>query len=208
MAGRAAKQGVQERAPRGPKYVAKREHILVTALDLFREKGYDATSLQEVADAAGLLKGSLYYYFKSKDHLLVEVAARVHWNFSESMSELEGLRGSALERIHRHLHQTAYNSGRNQKLLQIFYREFQRFNESDRARIVELRDEQEGFLRMLIGEGQSDGTIRTDVDVKVAAIGLETMATNVYAWYDPRQALSLDEIANSLADLGMHSLRS
>lgn len=47
-----------------------RERILESALDLFRERGYDATTMRMIAEAAGVSLGNSYYYFPSKDHLV------------------------------------------------------------------------------------------------------------------------------------------
>ncbi|WP_409341760.1 TetR/AcrR family transcriptional regulator [Paenibacillus sp. MBLB4367] len=51
----------------------KKRHILDTAIKCFANKGYHATSIQEIADTAGIAKGSLYFYFKSKEHLLISI---------------------------------------------------------------------------------------------------------------------------------------
>ena len=53
-----------------PEYVARREEIVAKAAELFREKGFDALTLDDVADALGFRRASLYYYVKSKSHLL------------------------------------------------------------------------------------------------------------------------------------------
>lgn len=51
----------------------KRTTIIKTAIQLFAEKGFHSTSIQEIADAAGIAKGSMYLYFKSKDDLLLSI---------------------------------------------------------------------------------------------------------------------------------------
>jgi len=53
-----------------------KERILDTATELFSDKGFDGTKVQEIADAAGVNKAMLYYYFKSKDDLLMAVIGR------------------------------------------------------------------------------------------------------------------------------------
>src|SRR5207248_7148396 len=52
------------------------EQVYAAALRLFREKGYHATSMQDIAAAVGLYKGSLYHYIGSKEDLLVRVFER------------------------------------------------------------------------------------------------------------------------------------
>ncbi|WP_274363777.1 TetR/AcrR family transcriptional regulator [Paenibacillus thermotolerans] len=56
----------------------KRTHIIETAIKLFAEKGFHASSIQEIADAAGVAKGSMYFYFRSKDDLLLSIYRYYH----------------------------------------------------------------------------------------------------------------------------------
>jgi AcrR family transcriptional regulator len=55
-----------------------RAHILETALELFRERGYEETTMRAIAEAAGVAVGNAYYYFKSKEHLIQAFYARTH----------------------------------------------------------------------------------------------------------------------------------
>ena len=62
------------RRPRG----ATRELILDVALELFNEKGYEKTSLREIADRLGVTKAALYYHFERKEEILLELHLRLH----------------------------------------------------------------------------------------------------------------------------------
>lgn len=63
-----------------------RERILDVALDLFVEQGFDGTSLRQIAEALGITKAALYYYFASKDDILVALHMRLHEFGREVMS--------------------------------------------------------------------------------------------------------------------------
>lgn len=190
------------------KYAAKRDLILDAALELFRENGYDATSLQQVADKTGFLKGSLYYYLQSKEDILAELAERVHASFGRTLEQYQRAEGPVLLRIETLLRSVAVDAGKNQDLLVVFYREFPRISEERRAKIIKLRDEQEKLLVDLIAEGQRAAEIRPEVDPKIAAIGLEAMANSVYTWYKPSGRKTLNSIAKELAALAVQGLRA
>jgi AcrR family transcriptional regulator len=72
-----------------------RERILDEARSLFLERGFAATSMQEIADAVGMTKPALYYHFKDKQDLLVAVLGREmeegHHAFSDSLTRSESL---------------------------------------------------------------------------------------------------------------------
>jgi len=72
--GRSARRSGGERKPREERWA----QLIEVATRVFFEKGYDAASLQDIADRLGMLKGSLYYYIQSKEDLLFEVISTVH----------------------------------------------------------------------------------------------------------------------------------
>jgi AcrR family transcriptional regulator len=72
-----------EEAPRGT-----RERILDVALDLFIEKGFDKTSLREIAEQLGFSKAALYYHFASKDDILMALHLRLHGMGRDALSNL------------------------------------------------------------------------------------------------------------------------
>jgi AcrR family transcriptional regulator len=64
--------------PLSPEATSTRERILDVALDLFTEKGFDGTSLREIAERLGVTKAALYYHFASKDDILLALHMRLH----------------------------------------------------------------------------------------------------------------------------------
>ncbi len=70
--------------PRG----ATRQRILDVALDLFNDRGYDKTSLREIADALGFTKAALYYHFERKEDILLALHLRLHSVGREVLDQL------------------------------------------------------------------------------------------------------------------------
>lgn len=75
-------ESVDTAAPETPTKTRKgeqtRAHILETALQLFRERGYEETTMRAIAEAAGVAVGNAYYYFRSKEHLIQAFYERTH----------------------------------------------------------------------------------------------------------------------------------
>ncbi|WAA11136.1 TetR/AcrR family transcriptional regulator [Fervidibacillus albus] len=67
----------------------KKEMILRTALSLFAQKGHQATSMQEIAEASGVAKGTLYTYFQSKDDLLLTIFKKYYRQFIDKLQMIE-----------------------------------------------------------------------------------------------------------------------
>jgi AcrR family transcriptional regulator len=89
--GRAERRGASPRQPQEERW----PELIQVATQVFCEKGYDAASLQDIADRLGLLKGSLYYYIKSKYDLLYTVISEVHRAGLANIESLAAAAGSA-----------------------------------------------------------------------------------------------------------------
>lgn len=81
----ATTRGATTAEPGGP---TTRDRILDVALRLFTEKGFDATSLQEVADELGFTKAALYYHYRSKEDILMALHMRMHEIGRQALDEL------------------------------------------------------------------------------------------------------------------------
>ena len=71
-----------------PEAASTRERILDVALDLFTEKGFDGTSLREIAERLGVTKAALYYHFASKDDILMALHMRLHEFGKDALSQM------------------------------------------------------------------------------------------------------------------------
>lgn len=190
------------------KFEGKRERVLASALELFIENGYDATSLQQIADRSGLLKGSLYYYWRTKEDLLYAVVERVHQSTQEMLDEISAEGRSPCEQIESILRLCAAGAVRDRKLLVVFYREMNRIPEQRRSAIVALRDRQDAILRDLIVAGQERGAIERSLDPKITSMSLSLLANSPYTWYRPDGPLPLETIIDQVVGLAMNSLRT
>lgn len=76
-----------------------RERLLVAALEQFTRCGYSATTVRELCEAAGISRPVLYYYFKSKEGLYLELMKGAYATFESTVSDLTAYSGSARERI-------------------------------------------------------------------------------------------------------------
>src|SRR5262245_10313877 len=79
--------------------VEARERLMAAALDQFTLRGYAATSVRELCEAAGVTKPVLYYYFKSKEGLYLQLMEESYAQFEAILTDLSGFQGSARQRV-------------------------------------------------------------------------------------------------------------
>ena len=177
------------------------------ATELFRERGFHATSMQDLAEALGLNRGSLYHYIAAKDDLLWKIVSDALDRLEECVRpELDGT-GSGEARVRRaiaaHLHFAASNLN-ELSLLQIELRSLP----PERLRaLVERRDAYEAHWRRAIAEGIVDGSFRP-LDVRLAGFIVLSTCNWFTQWYRPDGPLAVEELADTLADLLVGGLRA
>ncbi|GIU93448.1 MAG: TetR family transcriptional regulator [Acidimicrobiia bacterium] len=184
----------------------RRREILDAAATIFARKGYAATSIQDIAEAVEILKGSLYYYIDSKEDLLFEVIQEVH---RDGLARLEAMRASqapALERLAAFVRSHVEYNARNLTKISVFFHDFRSLSPERRQLIVEERDIYDHHLRGLIEQGQKEGTICPGTDPKMAAFAILGMMNWMYQWYRPDGDKSPEAIAEIFAEMAVRSV--
>lgn len=185
----------RSRAPR-----RRQSEILEAAARVFHEKGYESTSIQDIADSVGILKGSLYYYITSKEDLLYEIIQGVHEEALKNLDLVAALDGDALQKIRAFVVVHFQNNAENLVKMGVFFKDFRSLSGERRRVIVEERDMYDSFLRDLIRAAQDEGTVCADLDPKLTAITILGMLNWVYQWYRPDGEMNSLEIANLYGD--------
>lgn len=178
----------------------RQSEILEAAARVFHEKGYESTSIQDIADSVGILKGSLYYYITSKEDLLYEIIQGVHVEGMKNLERIAALDGTPLQKIRAFVVVHFTHNAENLVRMGVFFKDFRSLNGERREVIVEERDMYDSYLRDLIREGQKDGSVCPDLDAKLCAITILGMLNWIYQWYKPEGPMSAVEIANVYGD--------
>ena len=184
--------------------VDSRQEILRTAARLFQQRGYDATSMNDVAAALKLSKGGLYHHFQSKDEILFEIMDHAMEITQERV--LNPVRGIAdpEERLRAliRLHIEVVLSPRDREIT-VMLHENHPLPPTLRKRINSRKKEYIHFLENLIGEVQEKGRQQTKIKVspRAAAFALLGMINWIYQWYKPEGELQAQNLAPQFTDL-------
>lgn len=182
--------------------------IYDAAARIFHDKGYQAASIQDVADAVGILKGSLYYYINSKQDLLFRIIDEVHRESLRSLARWQSIEGDALVKLRAFVEGHLTSNVRNLVKIGVFFHDFRSLDEVHRERIVKERDLYDSFLRDLIIQGQREGVIARDVDPKLAAMAILGMMNWIYQWWRDDGPNTPEEVAREFANLVLVGLVS
>lgn len=180
--------------------------ILDAAAKVFHERGYEASSVQEVADAVGILKGSLYHYIDTKEDLLFGILEGVLDDLAPHFDRWRSLEGTYLSRTTTFIEEYTEHIIRNRVKVSVFFADFGALSPKHRAIINVSKDRYDEFLRDLISKGQSEGSIAPDVNPKLASLSIFGMANSTYQWYRPRGGQTPRQIAAEVARLTTRAL--
>lgn len=188
----------------GPKRPREAD-LLAAATRLFRARGFHATSMQDLAEALGMNRGSLYHYIASKDDLLWRVFCRA-FDLLEArvvpVLDSDALPPERLRLAIREHLRVAADHADELSLIQI---ELRSLAPERRAEMIARRDAYEACWRAAITAGVADGSLRP-VDVRIAGIGILSVSNWFTQWFRPDGPLTVDMVAEQFCDLILDGL--
>jgi AcrR family transcriptional regulator len=187
----------------------RRDQIENVAGTLFRERGYPATSVRDIARALDMQGASLYAHVASKEDVLWSIVQRAADRFEQAADAAEeaSRRAPYPERLRALVRAHVGVVTENVEHASAFVYEWKFLSPERRAAIRRRRDRYEGRFRTLIAEGVA-ARVFGRVDPAVAAIFILTALNGIPIWYRQEGRLSADRIANELAELAVRSVEA
>jgi AcrR family transcriptional regulator len=180
--------------------------IVEAAIEVFSRKGYAAASVQDVADAVGLLKGSLYHYISSKEELLFRIFDESHRQGSAIIEEVAALDLPPLERMHTYFERYVRWYLDNVERVSLYFKEWRYLEGERRATVVDQGRVYARFVRELIEEAQAAGDVDPSVDPKLASFFIMGAVNAVPDWYHRGGREAPATIARRYADMTVQVL--
>ena len=184
----------------------RREELLRVSARLFREKGFDGTSIRDISSAAGMHSGSPFYHFKTKQDILVAVMEQ---GLAEGLRRLEdaivapGTAAQRLQRMIRAQISTILEEGND--FIPVLLYDWRSLTEANRRRIIALNDRYDALWQPVIDELKREGYMPGDAQlVRLLVLGAVNWTGR---WYRAGGRLSLDEIAEGAAKLFLQKKR-
>jgi len=182
----------------------RREEVLAVAARLFEEKGYRATSIEDLTNAMGFTKAALYYYVKSKQELLEELAEHIGRELLDfAFAEPDGATSPA-ERLRGFARHHVATVAANRAVFAVTTRERSELSPRMLAHLEGLERQYVGRLTELVAS-QPTGR-RQRWSASLASHVLLGMLGSVVDWYRPDAALTTDEVADAIVDLFLNGI--
>lgn len=180
----------------------KRRRIVEEASHLFFAHGYEATTLDAVAEQLHVTKPFIYSYYRNKGELLSEIC---HMGIQLSLTSLEdalAIEGSATEKLKMVVERTARIIIENQKYISVYQREEKSLDPDDARRIRELRHRFDQKLSELLESGRDSGEFEFE-DSSRTAIWISGLLSWIANWYHEGGRWSATEVVMDAISVSM-----
>jgi AcrR family transcriptional regulator len=183
-----------------------RTAVLDAAIALFIRKGYDATSIDDIAKSLGVTKSAVYHHVVSKEALLADA-------LDEALDELEATveaatraAGPAAERLRDALQGSVEVLVAHQPAVTLLLRVHG--NSETEVAALRRRRRIDKALAGLVGQAVDEGALRSDLDPDVVSRLLFGMVNSLVEWYRAQGPVSSDELARTVAAFAFDGMRS
>jgi len=184
----------------------REDQVRAVALRLFKEKGYHATSMRDIASEVGINKGSLYAYINTKEDLLIPVFERA---MGMLLAQIQAVTAdstlSPSDRLRRLLRAHVTAVAENLDVLTVYLSEWRQLATDTLATNRNQREEYAALFLQVLEDGVRTGEFRP-MDTRIVMLGMIGMCNYLFRWYRSDGRLTPDQIADELIEMVMHGV--
>lgn len=183
----------------------KRDIIIAGALKLFRAKGFDGTSMRELAGSVGMDAASMYYYIRSKDELLEEVCFRIANRYISHLDEIENADIPGAEKVRALVSLHVRLVLEDATAVSVANHEWRCLTKKKLPAYKALRQKYETGFAAILGQAIQNGEFRA-VNTNVALYTLLSSLRWLEAWYKPERGITAEALERDVITLIMKGL--
>ncbi len=187
--------------------LSRKEQVIRKAAELFRQKGYAASSMRDLAQMLGIEAASLYSHIKSKEEILRTLCFDMAAEFRASLVEVEQQDVSASEKLRRGIIGHIQVMARDLTASAVFMNEHRHLSQPYLRDFLLLRINYINRFKRIIEAGMQSGEFKDTIDKKLAVMTLFSSLNWMPMWYDPVGTIEPIELGRQLADMLVNGLK-
>lgn len=185
-----------------------KEKITEQSIRLFEKKGFTETSIQDIVDSIGVTKGTFYYYFSSKEELLMDIHLRYIDDLLLAQEQIINDESITFkDRLFQIVSMLISNIKTQKASAKVFFREIKNLNEERISIISTKRDQFRFNIEHLLKKGMESGEFRSDLNILIVTFGILGIANWSYQWFNPEGSLSEQEVAKIFVDMILNGIK-
>jgi len=185
---------------------ARRREIIEAATEVFAQKGIVAATVRDIGERTGILSGSLYHHFSSKEEMIVEILVPVLRRQIEVFDAIVAETEDPDEILGRLIVAAVHQTAANPHVARIVQNETLRLRELALDAVTSLQTEIMARWSSAVTQGVAAGRFRADVDPRVAALSIADVVLGAYRFMKPMGRMSANQVAAQLSALILRGL--
>jgi AcrR family transcriptional regulator len=187
--------------------LSRKEQVIRSAAELFREKGYAASSMRDLAQKLGIEAASLYSHIKSKEEILQSLCFDMAAEFRKSLEEVEKQKVSASEKLKNGIIGHIQVMAKDLIASAVFMNEHRHLSQPYLRDFLLLRINYINRFKDILEEGVRKGEFKDNIDIKLAVMTLFSSLNWMPQWYDPNSNIDSLSLGQQLADMLVNGLK-
>ena len=186
--------------------IQRRDELLAVAEKLFSERGYEATSVRDIAEVLKIKAGSLYTHIETKEELLWEILSSAADRFFHAVEPIMKADLLTIEKLRRVIAAHVQVITDDASSAAVHMTEWRHLTEPRRSEFAARRDTYEKMFRHLVRNGIREGVL-ADVDEKFTTLLILSSMNWIYQWYRSDGPMTPEEISRKLTEMLLNGLR-
>jgi AcrR family transcriptional regulator len=187
--------------------LSRKEQVIRSAAALFKEKGYAASSMRDLAQKLGIEAASLYSHIKSKEEILQTLCFDMAGDFRASLDQVEKQKVSAKEKLTLGIIGHVNVMAKDLTASAVFMNEHRHLSQPFLRDFLLLRINYINRFKTMIEEGIQSGEFKKNIDTKLAVMTLFSSLNWMPLWYSPTSSIEPKELGQQLADMLVNGLK-
>jgi AcrR family transcriptional regulator len=187
--------------------ISRKKQVIRSAAELFKEKGYAASSMRDLAQKLGIEAASLYSHIKSKEEILRTLCFDMATEFRASLDKVENLKVPASERLTRGIIGHVEVMAKDLTSSAVFMNEHRHLSDPYLRDFLLLRINYINRFKKIIDAGVQSGEFKKNIDTKLAVMTLFSSLNWMPLWYSPDSTINPNELGRQLAEMLVNGLK-
>jgi TetR/AcrR family transcriptional regulator, cholesterol catabolism regulator len=171
---------------------------LAAAAEVFRENGYHNTTIDDIAEASGISRPTVYKYTKSKQWLLDQMVAVLEQDLGDRLEKLMTAQHDPRSRLRLAIKATIAAAAENRTLYAIAFSEQTELSNAARERFTTWARELTLTFKVLLDECLCTGSVPEGTDTWLAANLILSMSTSLHHWHDADRTVSAEQLGDQI----------
>jgi TetR/AcrR family transcriptional regulator, cholesterol catabolism regulator len=182
------------------------EVIQQEATRLFAERTYPAVGIRDIADAVGLLPGSLYVHIRSKEELLFHIVRDGIQRYLDAIAPAVQVEAPASVRLQDAMAAYLAIAAEHQQQTRVAFHQWTYLQGDQRAEVVALRQSYERLFTDIVHAGVESSDFRRPRSQRLAVLTIVGALNAAGEWFDPSGSMGVEDVASDLADTALRGL--